>query len=439
MAFLSYAHADDDEGEVTRFVDRLKREIRQQLGRSFEVFRDRDDIQWGENWRRRIDESLDSVTFLIAILSPSFFQSEECLRELERFRQRERELRRDDLILPVVWIEPDELTEEGHQHGSFLSQRQYTNWEDYRFHEPYPVEARQRIVTLARAVKASIRRAAPPERKPEPGAEARAQPATPPKAQPETPRSRPTKKPPRSASREGVGVIDGIPDILWRAVPGGEVEIDGHGRFPVEPFHMAAFPVTNAQFRAFLDADGGHSNDRWWQGLAADRDDRKPAKPTWSEPDHPRETLNWYEAVAFCRWLSEKLGYEVRLPDEHEWQWAAQSARDDFVYPWGLNWKDGVANTRESGAGRTTAVTAHPAGDSGQGVAGLTGNVWEWCRSEYEDPKRGRPDGRRPRVVRGVSWFNNLDGARADFRSFDRPNVRLNNLGFRVVCSSPIW
>lgn len=114
---------------MTRFVDRLRQEISQQLGRDFAIFRDRDHLQWGENWRRRIDESLDSVTYLLAIHSPSFFGSRECMRELEKFRERERRLGRDDLILPVVWIHPDELSDEPHPVAGLLSLRQYASWE----------------------------------------------------------------------------------------------------------------------------------------------------------------------------------------------------------------------------------------------------------------------------------------------------------------------
>ncbi|MEZ5354271.1 MAG: TIR domain-containing protein [Bryobacteraceae bacterium] len=124
----------------------------------FEVFQDRAELKWGENWKQRIDQSLDSVTFLIAILSPSFFQSRECVRELERFRERELRMGRSDLILAVIWITPDEITGESDQLGAFLRERQYTSWEDYRHYESYPVEGKKRIESLARDVKAAIRR-----------------------------------------------------------------------------------------------------------------------------------------------------------------------------------------------------------------------------------------------------------------------------------------
>ena len=235
--------------------------------------------------------------------------------------------------------------------------------------------------------------------------------------------------------RRGVGVIDGVPDILWRPIPGGEVEIEGHGSFVVEPFHMAAFPVTSGQFRAFLEAKDGYDNQGWWEGL-----ERKARDKAWQSPlaNHPLTDVSWYDAAAFCRWLTARLRYEVRLPDEQEWQCAAQSAQPGFAYPWGPNWREGLANTRESGINRTTAVGMYPRGDSLQKVSDLAGNVWEWCRNEYGKPKRTQPGGTESRVLRGGSWLYIQVNARAVFRNYDRPVFRYFFIGFRVVCSSPI-
>jgi hypothetical protein len=132
--------------------------------------------------------------------------------------------------------------------------------------------------------------------------------------------------------RPGVGVIDGVPDILWRPIPGGKVEIEDHGWLPVEPFRIAAFPITFVQFRAFLDAKDGYDNERWWKDLK-----RQEPDSAWQNPlsNHPVTDVAWYDATAFCRWVTVRVGYEVRLPDEQEWQWAAQSAEADFRYPWG--------------------------------------------------------------------------------------------------------
>ena len=80
-----------------------------------------------------------------------------------------------------------------------------------------------------------------------------------------------------------------------------------------------------------------------------------------SSPNHPMTDVSWHDATAFCRWLSARLKFQVRLPDEQEWQWAAQSARPEFVYPWGSEWGKGPANTSESHINRPTPEVCHPA------------------------------------------------------------------------------
>jgi len=111
-AFFSYVHRDDehDGGQIRRLRDVLQGEVRMQLGEEgFDIFLDRDDIAWGQNWRRRIEASLDAVTLLIPILTPAFFASRECRHELERFLRRERELARDDLILAIYYVSAPQL------------------------------------------------------------------------------------------------------------------------------------------------------------------------------------------------------------------------------------------------------------------------------------------------------------------------------------------
>jgi hypothetical protein len=235
--------------------------------------------------------------------------------------------------------------------------------------------------------------------------------------------------------RRGLGVIDGVPDIFWCPVPAGEVVIEAYGRFEVEPFHMAVFPITHAQFEAFLSARDGFGAQDWWEELTKEDPVSGPIR---RHGNHPATEVSWYDATAFCRWLSARMRYEIRLPDEWQWQWAAQSAQTDFVYPWGPEWREGLANTQESGIGRTTAVGMYLGGRSEQGIYDLAGNVWEWCRNLYDDPKGTEPGAGGSRVVRGGSWDFDRGGARAVDRDDLRPFFRYVDLGFRVVCGSPI-
>jgi hypothetical protein len=74
-------------------------------------------------------------------------------------------------------------------------------------------------------------------------------------------------------------------------------------------FYMARHPVTNVRYQAFIDA-GGYDDERWWQGIER----TQPQESRWPQATRPCTSVNWYEAVAFSRWLSEQLGYTVRLP-----------------------------------------------------------------------------------------------------------------------------
>ncbi len=133
---------------------------------------------------------------------------------------------------------------------------------------------------------------------------------------------------------------------------------DNAGTFPVEPFYLARYPVTNAQFQCFIDDPEGYANPRWWAEL--DAKPGTPAMPRWDEPNHPRETVSWFEAMAFCAWLSERLGYAIQLPTEWQWQQAACSGQAGFNYPWGPDYQTGYANINETWAMPVLIICKEP-------------------------------------------------------------------------------
>jgi F-box protein 11 len=139
-AFMSYVHSDDNRGRLTEFRERLGDEVRVQIGEEFLIFQDRKDISWGVNWKKRINESLDEVTFLIPIITPSFFKSPACRDELQRFLEREKELERDDLVLPIYYVDCPLLNDEEKRAADELAQaifdHQYADWRELRF-EPF--------------------------------------------------------------------------------------------------------------------------------------------------------------------------------------------------------------------------------------------------------------------------------------------------------------
>jgi formylglycine-generating enzyme required for sulfatase activity len=263
--------------------------------------------------------------------------------------------------------------------------------------------------------------------------------------------------------RSGVGLRqDGLPDIVWYEVPGGEItlEVEQAERsrisrwlkrsapyaFEVKPFHIAKYPVTWIQYRAFLEAHDGFSRPAWWQGLWFQVD--KPGRQFNRRDNHPAENVCWLEAVAFCRWLTEHLaheirerfgeGYVIRLPTEWEWQQAATGGDRAHEYPWGPEWDSIRTNTYESELSHSTAVGMYPQGASPVGALDMSGNVWEWCLNEFDHPTHTDLSGEVRRVLRGGSWNLNRGYARAAYRLWVDPGDRYDDVGVRLVCSSPI-
>ena len=154
-AFLSYARVDDEccGGGISEFRKALEGEVRVQTGRDIRIFQDRDSIGWGQEWRTRINSSLVAVTFLVPVLTPSFFASDECRQELQRFADRERRLGRRDLILPVYWISAGPLQRPARGIRDGLAQelvaRQYTDWRELRFHRLNDPTTRRALAGLA--------------------------------------------------------------------------------------------------------------------------------------------------------------------------------------------------------------------------------------------------------------------------------------------------
>ena len=140
---------------------------------------------------------------------------------------------------------------------------------------------------------------------------------------------------------------DVLPMLQWCDIPHGTVTVSsivgadedfGEKTVPVDNFVMSRYPVTNAQFAIFARAEDGYKNARWWtfsehaqrwfklgKGVAAAR---------FNGDRHPRENVNWYEAMAFANWLGSLLNMKVALPTVAQWQRAAQGD-DDRYFPLG--------------------------------------------------------------------------------------------------------
>jgi formylglycine-generating enzyme required for sulfatase activity len=214
-------------------------------------------------------------------------------------------------------------------------------------------------------------------------------------------------------------------------------------------FYMARFPVTVAQFRAYLEDIGVTPGDPdCLRGVA----------------NHPVVWVLWHEALAYCDWLTRKLSdsreapdalvrvlrpkgkgekpWRVTLASEAEWEKAAR-ATDGRVFPWMGRAGPDKANYDAAGIGSPSAVGCFPGGASPYGVEELSGNVWEWTRSLWgvypyqpgHDRENLNAGENQERVVRGGSFSNPSWHVRASYRVGLRLDSRSSNLGFRVVVS----
>ncbi|MER3427743.1 MAG: hypothetical protein C4334_06535 [Pyrinomonas sp.] len=210
-------------------------------------------------------------------------------------------------------------------------------------------------------------------------------------------------------------------------VEGGEVVLGDGEQLPfrrdfVQPFYIAETEVTNEQYRDFV-RETGHSAPAGWIN------NDFPA----GAANEPVTRITWRDAVAYCDWLSQKLGVRVRLPTEAEWERAAKG-KENFRYPWGNEWRDRAADCEEN-RGRVRAVKSFPENRSPFGAYDMAGNVWEWVADEARDEQGNvmTQNGMTLRVIKG--------GAATEPRAFISNSARYfvpedkgaTSLGFRYV------
>lgn len=250
---------------------------------------------------------------------------------------------------------------------------------------------------------------------------------------------------------------DGLPDIAWVDVPAGPFNIyhDGARRTLILPaFKISKYETTQAQWQAFTNASDGYGNADWWNEPTrlAEREEQ-PGQPTWSGADLPAESVSWYDAVAFTRWLTaslRKVGEldartEIRLPTDLEWKKAARGT-DEREYPWGDGYKAGYANIDEKSLnagparlGQTAAVGSYPQDASPCGALDMAGNVGEWTLlCQYGNVNTVFWSSDVPRVLLGGTWDSDPDGARVSLSGATVPNLRSRYVGFRVVLAAPV-
>jgi formylglycine-generating enzyme required for sulfatase activity len=354
---------------------------------------------------------------------------------------------------------------------------------------------------------------------------------------------------PRFERREGPHGAYLLPPLL--PISGGTYTIgDDNGEYSdekpahqveVAAFEMSIFPVTNAEYRLFMETKP-YDDERWWDTEAARawrrgegsnegpkaqwRLNAETLRNNWTEeeietypswtpeqkrtylwlrrataeelerqleewyptgvkyqqpeywedsrfnhPSRPVVGVTWYEARAYCAWLSAQTGEQYDLPTEAEWEAAARGSLVDEMgdggdrvgagfkpapttYAYGDEYDAAKCNTFETHIRATTPVGVFPAGQTPQGIHDLTGNVWEWTSTIYRDypyaaddgredaepadpPSTGPGQGLARRVRRGGSWRDDQNSARAVCRGGSHPDSRYRVVGLRVVRRPP--
>ena len=216
----------------------------------------------------------------------------------------------------------------------------------------------------------------------------------------------------------------------------------------VAPFCIGAYPVTNASYAAFV-----AETERHWASPHGRDNDRA---------NMPATDLTWYDARAYCGWLTEvwrkadriSRDMVVRLPSEPEWERASRGNQGEkasgFTHPWGSVWDNDCANGEALGLNDICAVGIFPRGCSPYGCYDMAGQVWEWCSTLWGENMAApsftypyRDDGRENifapdrirRVLRGGCFSSGATKANATYRGSLEAGGFWRGNGFRIAVS----
>ena len=166
VGFFSYSRNDDegDDGAVAALANRIYRELRSQLGRtdkSFKLWRDKDALAAGDDWKEKLKEAVSEFVFFIQMVTPSVLKSPFCRFAFESFIKHEKELGRDDLMFPLVYVsvpELDDLRKEADPVLSTISTRLYLDWRHIREGDINSFIVREAVEQLCRDIVHRLRK-----------------------------------------------------------------------------------------------------------------------------------------------------------------------------------------------------------------------------------------------------------------------------------------
>jgi hypothetical protein len=189
-------------------------------------------------------------------------------------------------------------------------------------------------------------------------------------------------------------------------------------------FFIDIYPVTNQDYKAFVDATG-HQHPQHWS---------EAGEITEGYEKHPVVGVNYFDATAYAAWKGR------RLPSEQEWEKASRGTKG-LRWPWGNVFDESRANV---GQRKTSPVGEYPKGRNAYGLYDMAGNVWEWTNTWYAPYPDAPPNRAILRFlndtylsVRGGSTSSDMGSARGADRGIRKPNETSKELGFRTAMDAP--
>jgi serine/threonine-protein kinase len=155
----------------------------------------------------------------------------------------------------------------------------------------------------------------------------------------------------------------------------------------IKPFYIDKFEVTNQQYKRFVDATGRPAPKNWENGSFAPDEARLPVTH-----------VTWQDAADYAKWANK------RLPKEEEWEYVARGGKG-YLYPWGNQWQDEVANVNRRESQKPAPVHSFEKDQSLFGVYDLAGNVSEWVEDFYSE-SYGAPPNKNLKVYRGGNFYD---------------------------------
>ena len=162
IGFWSYGRHDDEhsDGELSALRVRVGKELKLLYGEDVDIFQDSEAISFGATWNIKISEAIGKTTFFIPIVTPRFFKSENCIDELNMFREREKILGRNDLIFPLQYINISDLRPNETpfpKELEFIRSRQIFDFESYRCNDLKEKEVREHLNKFATTIRRTLR------------------------------------------------------------------------------------------------------------------------------------------------------------------------------------------------------------------------------------------------------------------------------------------